>query len=236
MWAKAQELRQPVNFHIASGDLSLLTNTGHESAGERALYASVGVSFFLSNARTIANLTCGGICHRFPDLDFVSVESGVGWIPFALDALDWQWKNCGVAAEHPEYDLLPSEYFARQIYGCFWFEEEGAHYALERLGRRQPPVRDRLPAPDEHVAGAGLGRGGAEHLPREELRRPRARRPSPRSCTTTPPGSTSSTDREPERYRRPQLPPVPAPGAARGRSASRAKSGTPQVTLDTSAG
>jgi predicted TIM-barrel fold metal-dependent hydrolase len=39
-----------------------------------------------------------------------------------------------VAQEHPEYDLLPSEYFRRQIYGCFWFEEEGAMYALERLG------------------------------------------------------------------------------------------------------
>ena len=134
MWAKAQELRQPVNFHIATGDISLLQNAGHPSAGPQALYASMGVSFFLGNARTIANLVCGGICHRFPELSFVSVESGVGWIPFALDALDWQWKNCGVAREHPEYDLLPSEYFARQIYGCFWFEEEGALYALERLG------------------------------------------------------------------------------------------------------
>ena len=134
MWAKAQELRQPVNFHIASGDLSLLTNTGHASCGPQALYASMGVSFFMGNARTIANLICGGICHRFPDLKFVSVESGVGWIPFALDALDWQWRNCGVGLEHPEYDLLPSEYFARQIYGCFWFEEEGAMYALDRLG------------------------------------------------------------------------------------------------------
>ena len=26
--------------------------------------------------------------------------------------------------EHPEYDLLPSEYFRRQIYGCFWYERE----------------------------------------------------------------------------------------------------------------
>jgi predicted TIM-barrel fold metal-dependent hydrolase len=134
MWATAQELRQPVNFHIATGDMSLLSYAGHPSVGEQALYASIGVSFFLGNARTIANLVCGGICHRFPDLEFVSVESGVGWIPFALDALDWQWKNCGVAKEHPEYELLPSEYFARQIYGCFWFEEEGALYALERLG------------------------------------------------------------------------------------------------------
>jgi len=62
------------------------------------------------------------------------VESGIGWIPFALAALDWQWQNCGVPAEHPEYDLLPSEYFRRQIYGCFWFERDTALTAIEQLG------------------------------------------------------------------------------------------------------
>jgi predicted TIM-barrel fold metal-dependent hydrolase len=133
LWAAAQEAGLPVNFHIGSGDLSLL-GSGHPDNGERANYASLGLSFFMGNARTISQLICGGICHRFPDLNFVSVESGVGWIPYALDALDWQWKNCGVPMEHPEYDLLPSEYFKRQIYGCFWFESENARYAIERLG------------------------------------------------------------------------------------------------------
>ena len=134
MWASAQEMELVVNFHIASGDTSLLDNAGHPDNGPHANYASMGVSFFMGNARTLASLICGGICHRFPRLNFVSVESGVGWIPFALDALDWQWKNCGVALEHPEYDLLPTEYFKRQIYGCFWFEVEPARFAIERLG------------------------------------------------------------------------------------------------------
>jgi predicted TIM-barrel fold metal-dependent hydrolase len=134
MWAAAQEMGLPVNFHIASGDTSLLQSAGHPDNGPHANYASMGVSFFMGNARTIASLICGGICHRFPELNFVSVESGVGWIPFALDSLDWQWKNCGVGLEHPEYDLLPSEYFKRQIYGCFWFEVEPAKFALDRLG------------------------------------------------------------------------------------------------------
>jgi predicted TIM-barrel fold metal-dependent hydrolase len=35
-----------------------------------------------------------------------------------------------VAQEHPEYDLLPSEYFRRQIYGCFWYERAAAVAAL----------------------------------------------------------------------------------------------------------
>jgi uncharacterized protein len=134
MWRSAEEKGLPVNFHIASGDMSLMSNAGHPDNGEHANYASMGVSFFMGNARTIAQLICGGICHRFPQLNFVSVESGVGWIPFALGALDWQWKNCGVAREHPEYQLLPSEYFKRQIYGCFWFETDTAYDAIDLLG------------------------------------------------------------------------------------------------------
>ena len=135
MWASAEEKGLPVNFHIASGDISLFTSGGGlVGAGPHANYASMGVSFFMGNARTISALICGGICHRFPELNFVSVESGIGWIPFALDSLDWQWKNCGVALEHPEYDLLPSEYFKRQMYGCFWFERETARAAIDWLG------------------------------------------------------------------------------------------------------
>jgi uncharacterized protein len=133
MWASAQEKELPVNFHIASGDIDAF-NVGDPQNGAHANYAAMGVSFFMGNARTIAQLITGGICHRFPKLNFVSVESGIGWIPFALEALDWQWLNCGVPQEHPEYDLLPSEYFRRQIYGCFWFERDSAHHAFAQLG------------------------------------------------------------------------------------------------------
>jgi predicted TIM-barrel fold metal-dependent hydrolase len=72
-----------------------------------------------------------GVCHRFPRLDFVSVESGVGWVPFLLEALDWQWANYGVWRERPELDLKPSEYFRRQVYACFWFERGSALAAVE---------------------------------------------------------------------------------------------------------
>jgi predicted TIM-barrel fold metal-dependent hydrolase len=133
MWAAAEERGLPVNFHIASGDLDPFS-VGHPDNGVHANYAAMGVSFFMSNARTISQIICGGICHRFPDLNFVSVESGIGWIPFALEGLDWQWANCGVHKEHPEYDLLPSEYFRRQIYGSFWFERDSARGAIEQLG------------------------------------------------------------------------------------------------------
>lgn len=133
MWACCQTAGLSINFHVATADTSIL-GTGNPASGAHANMASTGQSFFLANARTIALLVCGGICHRFPRLNFVSVESGVGWLPFLVESLDWQWKNAGVRVEHPEYDLLPSEYFKRQIYGCFWYEEASAHFAIEYLG------------------------------------------------------------------------------------------------------
>jgi predicted TIM-barrel fold metal-dependent hydrolase len=83
---------------------------------------------FIGNARTIAVLLTSGMCDRFPALDFVSVESGFGYIPFLLDSLDWQWRGLGARERYPDR-LLPSEYFRRQVYSMFWFEKD----ALELL-------------------------------------------------------------------------------------------------------
>ena len=135
MWAKAQERGIPVNFHIASGNNTNIVAFGDEipDIGLRSKVVVDCVPMFLRNGLTIAELICGGVCHRFPNLNFVSVESGIGWLPFTLDLLDWHWKNYDVPREHPEYDLLPSEYFRRQIYGCFWFEDQSALSAIEYL-------------------------------------------------------------------------------------------------------
>jgi len=131
----AQEMGVPLNFHIGSGDLEL-GKVMDESVPPHAQYASMGVLFFMSNASALTQIICGGLCQRFPKLNFVSVESGASWLPFALASLDWQWKNCGVPEQHPDrYDLLPSEYFKRQIYGAFWFENNSLiKFAIDQLG------------------------------------------------------------------------------------------------------
>lgn len=133
LWAICQDNGLSINFHIGSGDMSIF-DRAYDGAGLHANYAGFGVQFGVANVSVVANLITGGVCHRFPDLKFVSVESGVGWLPFALEHLDWQWKNCGVPQEHPEYDLLPSEYFLRQMYGCFWFEGPTVRAAIDQLG------------------------------------------------------------------------------------------------------
>jgi predicted TIM-barrel fold metal-dependent hydrolase len=130
IWAAAQAAGMSVNFHVGGGDLA--GEVGRtEHIGVKANFARISTLAFLDNGRCLADVILSGIPHRFPRLPLVSVESGVGWIPFVLEALDWQWKNNGVTQEHPEWDLLPSEYFRRQIFASFWFEEDGVDKALE---------------------------------------------------------------------------------------------------------
>jgi len=133
LWAAAQDTGLSINFHIGSGDLTKLRDITVDN-GRQAAYAKATVQLFLDNSQAVMDIVLSGLCHRFPKLNFVSVESGVGWVPFLLEAMDWQWLNSGCREEHPEMDLLPSEYFKRQCYACFWFEEQSALKAIEAIG------------------------------------------------------------------------------------------------------
>jgi predicted TIM-barrel fold metal-dependent hydrolase len=114
-------------------DLSINFHVGFSAFAQADLEAAYGASFelrkfvqdsvmvFLGNASTISEIILSGLCDRYPRLNFVSVESGAGYIPYLLEAMDWQWLNTGCRREFPD-TALPSEVFRRQVYGTFWFE------------------------------------------------------------------------------------------------------------------
>jgi predicted TIM-barrel fold metal-dependent hydrolase len=156
MWAAAQDLGMPVNFHIGSGDIApTSTLIDKEAAGPIAAMASQSTLLWIGNAKALVQIIAGGICHRYPKLNFVSVESGVGWVPFALHALDWQWRNTNVWAEHPDY-LTPVEYFRRQIYASFWFERPVTLLpAIEVLGEDNILYETDFPHPTSMSPGPG---------------------------------------------------------------------------------
>jgi predicted TIM-barrel fold metal-dependent hydrolase len=135
LWACAQDHDLPVSFHIGSGEF-----TGSEWTPERlALYgpgginAQTSIGLFLENGRQIVDLLFSGVLPRFPDLKFVSVESGIGFIPFLLEAADHTFSYGQIQRDRPEFKMKPSEYFARQVYGCYWFEEYAPAEMLDKL-------------------------------------------------------------------------------------------------------
>jgi len=131
-WAAVNETGLPISFHIGAGDLSDIISDPCK-LGPKAAFSRVSSTIFMQNMNCIADLIFGGVCHRYPALRMVSVESGVGWVPSFLEMADWQWSNGQVRREHPEYDLLPSEYFRRQIYACFWFESQSLRATIDAI-------------------------------------------------------------------------------------------------------
>lgn len=126
MWAAAQDANLSISFHVGGGDLSRHLNAERtEIEGWRATLARLTTSFFLESGIGLSDLLMSGVLARFPNLRFVSVESAIGWIPFLLESLDFHYKKYEPGIERPEFantDMLPSDYFRRQVFANFWFE------------------------------------------------------------------------------------------------------------------
>ena len=146
-----------VNFHTGFADFSETEFKSMLSRhADRRDYARLSAFAYLNNAEAIAEVVMSGLCKRYPGLKFVSVESGFGWVPAFVESMDWQWLNSGASQAYPRLRA------AQRV-----LQTADLRDVLVRARVRppdhgpvsgQPHVRDRLPAPDQFVTRAGLGR------------------------------------------------------------------------------
>jgi hypothetical protein len=134
-----------------------------------------GTLLFIGNARVVNNIILSGMLDRHPKLQMVSVESGVGWVPFILEALDYEMSENAPDQLDP-LSMLPSEYLKRNLYATFWFERNNLPTLVESVG--PDAHRDRRGnrcagprTPEPHTGGepesSRGGRGGV-HRPLQE--------------------------------------------------------------------
>ena len=135
LWDACSELELPVHFHIGAS-LTTMNYFGTypwPSHDDDVKLAIGGTLLFIGNARVIVNIICSGLLERFPELKIVSVESGAGWIPFILEALDYEiTENAPLA--RTRLSLTPTEYFRRQIYATTWFERTNLPSMVAAVG------------------------------------------------------------------------------------------------------
>ena len=107
--------------------------------------ASLG---FMSNARIIANLCMGNLFDRYPHLKIVSAESGIGWVPFILETLEYHLDEM-VTDPHEKslQERRPTEYFRDHIYATFWYERIGPSRLLDLIGVDNVLVETDIPHP-----------------------------------------------------------------------------------------
>jgi predicted TIM-barrel fold metal-dependent hydrolase len=139
LWSAAQERNLPVNFHIGGGGA---IGTVWAGMNEAAAIATMSVFADVGNIRCVTNLIFSGLLDRYPRLNFVSVESGVGWLPFVLELCEYQFDENRVT----HLELRPRQYFERQIYASYWFENDIAG-AVAKLGENNIMFETDFPHP-----------------------------------------------------------------------------------------
>jgi len=123
LWDVCDDLKLPVHFHIGASltAMNFYGNYFWPSQHEYLKPAIGGTLLFINNARVVVNVTLCGMLDRHPGLKLVSVESGIGWVPFILEAMDYEvFENAPEQAA--DLSRMPSEYFKDHWYATFWFE------------------------------------------------------------------------------------------------------------------
>ncbi len=123
LWSAVQEADLPVELHIGSGKGSLMGQLFPKYSGMQRLAIS-STQTIATNTQVMADLLMSGILERFPRLRFISVESGLGWVPYLLEVADHQYGQQRLWRE-AFMTMKPSDYFHRQCYVNFWFEKAG---------------------------------------------------------------------------------------------------------------
>jgi uncharacterized protein len=122
-WQACDALHLPVHFHIGASHtaMTFYGNYFWESQHEYVKPAVGGSMLFINNARVVINIIFSGLLDRHPGLKLVSVESGIGWVPFILETMDYELEE-NAPEQFRQLKRKPSEYFAEHWYATFWFE------------------------------------------------------------------------------------------------------------------
>jgi predicted TIM-barrel fold metal-dependent hydrolase len=137
LWEVCADLQLPVHFHIGASltSLNFYGKYFWASQHQNLKPAIGGAMLFLNNARVVINSIYAGIFDRHPNLKMVSVESGMGWVPFILETMDYEILE-NAPEQAAQMARKPSDYFKTNWYATFWFEENGGDLQslIDRVG------------------------------------------------------------------------------------------------------
>jgi len=157
MWSLANDMGTVLNFHIGSSVVPLGEGQGitdspvsdifWQSFGPQRRLAILATQFYMSNARIITNLIMSDMFDRYPNVKVVSAESGIGWVPFMLEACEYQLDEMVTTKQERSLQTRrPTEYFRSNVYVMSWFERS-AMKILDDVGVDNVMIETDIPHP-----------------------------------------------------------------------------------------
>ncbi len=126
LWEVVTDVDLPITFHVSTG------RDPRASRGNGGAIVNYAVHSLAPTMEPIANLCASGVLERFPKMRFATIEAGIGWVPWALAAMDEAYKKHHMWVR-PKLKNLPSDNF--RMHGFASFQEDPAGLALAREHR-----------------------------------------------------------------------------------------------------
>ena len=124
LWACVQDVDLPITFHVSTGRDP---RSARGNGGAVINYVSHSLA---PTIEPLANLCASGVLERFPGIRFATIEAGIGWVAWALTAMDEAYRKHHMFVR-PRLKALPSEYFREHGFASFQEDAPGLDLARE---------------------------------------------------------------------------------------------------------
>ena len=121
----------PINFHL---NASLDANTAiWDNLGFDQRLPIHALIHHIGCAATMSNFMVSGLLDKYPELKIGLIESGSGWVPFWLEAMEHQLDEFRTM-QNRGLKMRAKEYFKKHFWVSFWFEDYAPKHMLEEIG------------------------------------------------------------------------------------------------------
>jgi predicted TIM-barrel fold metal-dependent hydrolase len=121
LWKAVNEVALPLHFHtfpaLPPGKLDQQTGLTR-----RAAFFTVVSGFQMNLVNILAAIIGAAVLERYPNVRIAFGESGIGWVPYALDRMDFEWED---RFRDLGLTMKPSDYWRRQCKATFQFDRIG---------------------------------------------------------------------------------------------------------------
>jgi uncharacterized protein len=121
LWKAVNDVQLPLHFHTFPAMPTSVRESLTGDLRRKAQFTSVA-GFQMNLINIIAAIIGAGVLERHPNLRVGLGESGIGWLPYALDRMDFEYED----RFRDLMKLRPSEYWRRQCRATFQFDLIGA--------------------------------------------------------------------------------------------------------------
>jgi uncharacterized protein len=121
LWQAVNEVNLPLHFHTFPAVPRDKMDQQKGLTRRAAFFTSVA-GFQMNLINIVAAVIGSAVLERYPNLRLSFGESGIGWLPYALDRMDFEWED---RFRDLGLKMKPSDYWRRQCKATFQFDRIG---------------------------------------------------------------------------------------------------------------